>query len=95
MVILVWSSLYLYCTQADTYTAVGSNALKKALKPRPELYDELLEASRTLPRVPASPSPADGGGVAGELRGRHVTLRELRPKEDAKKLFEACNGSPK
>lgn len=77
---------------------MGPSALKQSLKPRPELYDELLEAAKTLPRVPAPPSHATGGGgiVAGEgeLRGHHVTLRVLRAAEDAERLFEACNGSP-
>lgn len=81
------------------YDAAGPSALKQALKPRPELYDELLEAARTLPKVPAPPksnhlgssSSEDG---AGELRGYHVTLRTLRDG-DAEGLFEASNGSPK
>lgn len=83
------------------YDGAGSSALKQALKPRPELYDELLEAARKLPRVPTAPCPANGasgmvgGAVAGELRGHHVALRVLRGAEDAKQLFEACNGSPK
>ncbi|CAN0341450.1 unnamed protein product [Ectocarpus sp. 6 AP-2014] len=85
--------------QAETYNGVGPSALKQSLKPRPELYDELLEAAKKLPRVPAAPpSHATGGGdiVAGEgeLRGHQVTLRVLRAAEDAERLFEACNGSP-
>ena len=86
--------------QAETYEGVGPSALKQVLKPRPELYDELLEAARTLPRVPAPPpaptcdSEVAAGVVAGELRGQHVTLRVLRAKEDAERLFQACNGSP-
>lgn len=85
---------------------MGPDALKHSLKPRPELYDELLEAARTLPKVPAHPPSAaaaatvaaagmigwEAGG--GELRGHHVTLRVLRAAEDTGQLFEACNGSP-
>lgn len=92
--------------QAETFNGVGPGALKQSLKPRPELYDELLEAARTLPKVPAyPPSPAaaaaasaagvqgcDAGG--GELRGHHVTLRVLRAEQDAEPLFKACDGSP-
>lgn len=88
------------------YHGVGSGALKHSLKPRPELYDELLEAAKTLPKVPHyPPSPAAAAAAAaagmvgweaggGELRGHHVTLRVLRATEDADQLFEACNGSP-
>lgn len=75
------------------YQGTGPAALKQALKPRPELYEELLEAARTLPVVPAS--PAEGkNGLAGELRGHHVILRTLRDG-DIDGIFEACNGLPK
>lgn len=92
--------------QAETYNGVGPDALKHSLKPRPELYDELLEAARTLPKVPAHPPSAAAAAAAaaagmvgweagaGELRGHHVTLRVLRAAEDVGQLFEACNGSP-
>lgn len=68
------------------------------LKPRPELYDELLAAARTLPKLPDPPGGGkDGKGgkdAEGELRGYHVTLRVLHD-DDVERLFEACNGSPK
>ena len=92
---------FFVCPQAETYQGAGPSALKQVLKPRPELYDELLEAARTLPRVPAPPpaptcdSDVAAGIVAGELRGQHVTLRVLSVEEDAERLFKACNGSPK
>lgn len=72
--------------QASIYHEVGPSALKRELKPRPELYDELLEAARTLPKVPAPPR---------ELCGRVVTLRTLREgTDDAAELWEACSGLP-
>lgn len=72
--------------QAKTYHSVGPNALKRELKPRPELYDELLEAARTLPKVPEPP---------GDLRGDIVTLKVLREgASDAAEIWQACNGSP-
>eukprot|EP00752_Nemacystus_decipiens_P001899 g1829.t1 len=92
--------------QAETYSGEGPDALKHSLKPRPELYDELLDAARTLPKVPAHPPSAAAAAAAatagmvgweaggGELHGHHVTLRVLRAAEDAGQLLEACNGSP-
>lgn len=97
---------HLVTRQAQKYSDVGTDGLKHSLKPRPELYDELLEAAKTLPKVPANPpSPAAAEAAAaagmigwvaggGELRGHHVTLRVLRAAEDAEPLFAACNGSP-
>lgn len=86
-----------YTAQAQTYSAAGPAALKQALNPRPELYDELLQKSRSLPKAPAPPALSSGSDRGftgeGELRGQHVTLRVLRCSEDAQKLFEACNGT--
>lgn len=72
--------------QANTYSHSGRNALEKILKPRPELYDELLEAARTLPITPTPP---------GELCGQIVILRALgKGAHDTEELWQACNGLP-
>jgi len=51
---------------------------------RPELYEHLLEAAKTLPLQP-SPPP---------LEGRNMSVRALDLFEDVDLLVEASNGSP-
>jgi RimJ/RimL family protein N-acetyltransferase len=50
---------------------------------RPELYEHLLEAAKTLPLQPAPP----------QLEGRNMSVRALDLLEDVDLLVEASNGS--
>ncbi len=68
----------------------GTVGLKRALEPRPMLYDELLEASRCLPAVPTF-------GQRGSLEGKFVRLTVLDAnarKSVVRQLYEASNGLP-
>lgn len=53
---------------------------------RPELYEHLLEATKTLPLQPCPPP--------GALIGRDLELRLLRVDEDTPDLLAASDGSP-
>ncbi|CAM9858017.1 unnamed protein product, partial [Discosporangium mesarthrocarpum] len=75
--------------QAEAYESMGEGGLQQSLRPRPYLYDELLEAARKLPRKPDIPKADDG-----VLEGWYTRLRPLVTR-DAEELFEASNGSTK
>lgn len=62
----------------------SSQAPPPQIDTRPELYDYLLEAARTLPLQPSPPC----------LEGKTVTVRQFDTSKDAAVLFQSSNGSP-
>eukprot|EP00611_Tribonema_gayanum_P001114 TRINITY_DN1083_c0_g1_i5.p1 TRINITY_DN1083_c0_g1~~TRINITY_DN1083_c0_g1_i5.p1 ORF type:complete len:239 (-),score=6.46 TRINITY_DN1083_c0_g1_i5:712-1380(-) len=71
--------------QSRTYETAGPAALQQQLQPRPLLYDELLEAARTLPIKPTVPAT---------LLGALVELRVFDPARDTRQLHLVSNGAP-
>lgn len=63
-------------------TAMTAKAITPQLSELPKLYDHLIDASKTLPLKPIIP----------ELKGPKVTLNALTIIDEAKQLYQICNG---
>ncbi|CAM9120764.1 unnamed protein product [Chrysoparadoxa australica] len=75
--------------QAELYSSSGEGGLRDKLQPKPKLYDDLLEAARTLPLKPTLETSG------GKLIGARVELRPIdrESNNDFEALHQASNGS--
>ena len=92
--------------QAEAFESVGKAAFAAPFE-RFQLYDELLDAARTLPLKPTLPDrkaesdldeSKEGGGSGRSARsaivGKTVELLAYDPKEHLERLFTISDGSP-